>query len=106
MLSEEKALAQNKLTLKPATSTVVYNILQDLRHLIILDFRSPEEYTHSHIRNSQHATLESYKTQLMSSLSTKANKSHYESDDLKRALFVFPSEGWRNFESQISKVLP
>lgn len=32
-------------------------------------------------------------------------KSHYQADDLKRVLFIFPVDSWRKMESTISKEL-
>jgi hypothetical protein len=37
--SKAKNKAANPLALKPAQSLLVYNMLQDLRHITILDFR-------------------------------------------------------------------
>jgi len=47
--------------LKKTNEQAVYNMLQDLRHLIILDFREKEEYDKKHIRKAIMATLSDYK---------------------------------------------
>ena len=39
-------------------------MLQDLRHLIILDFRNLEEFDQNHIRKSIHCDLTNYKEKL------------------------------------------
>jgi len=41
-LRKEKAMAGQKLVLKNVNHMNAFNLLQDLRHLIILDFRSED----------------------------------------------------------------
>lgn len=56
----------------------VFNMLQDLRHLILLDFRSEEEFNKSHIRKAIRVTLDNYKTiiaSLIVSLNTRKDAS-------------------------------
>lgn len=33
------------------------------------------------------------------------HKSNFENDDLKRVLFVFPTDGYRKYETQVGKEL-
>ena len=40
----------------------VFNMLQDLRHLILLDFRPEEQFNESHIRKAIRVTLDNYKS--------------------------------------------
>merc|ERR1719313_2029658 len=51
-----------------------YNMLQDLRHLVILDFRSEEEYKASHIRKSINVNPEAYKQVLASAIVSLHNQ--------------------------------
>ena len=48
----------------------VFNLLQDIRHLIILDFRSEEEFSESHIRKAVRCELSNYKEKVAESLVT------------------------------------
>lgn len=52
----------------------VFNMLQDLRHLIILDFRTEEEYNESHIRKAVRVTEDNYKAVIASALVSLHNK--------------------------------
>jgi len=53
MYREEKVKMLEKLTLKPSTISNAYNMLQDMRHLLILDLRSEGEFQNEgHIRKS------------------------------------------------------
>ena len=54
-----------KLDLKVATSLLVYNMLQDMRHLVILDFRSKENFNQSHIRKASNVDIENYRKVLV-----------------------------------------
>ena len=51
-----------------------YNMLQDLRHLIILDFRPEEQFNESHIRKAVRVTPETYKQVIASCLVSLHNK--------------------------------
>lgn len=75
-----------------------------MRHLIILDFRSEEEFAQGHIRKSIHVNLETYgKTMVTAMLQTKSEfNSHYEGDDLRRVLFVFPNDIAAKLEKELS----
>jgi len=44
MYEEERVLSKQKLQLKASSITNAFNMMQDLRHLIILDFRTKENY--------------------------------------------------------------
>ena len=79
-----------------------------MRHLIILDFRKEEEITlEGKIRKSVRTDLENYKLVIVSSLATHKEecKSHFELDDLKRVLLIFPKDNWRGLEKRISAEL-
>lgn len=54
-----------KLELKVATSLLVYNMLQDMRHLVILDFRSKENFNQSHIRKANLVDMDNYRKVLV-----------------------------------------
>jgi predicted sulfurtransferase len=60
-MRREKNLAEAKVELKAVNPMNAFNLLQDLRHLIILDFRAAEEYNLSHIRKSIRVDESSYK---------------------------------------------
>ena len=49
---------QVKLELKPATPLIVYNMLQDMRHLVIVDFI--DDYTKRHVRRSLKVDLSNW----------------------------------------------
>lgn len=50
-------------------------------------------------------TEENYKTILQSAIASKHQKyaSHFEADDLKRVLMVFPKDGWKEFEKKVNE---
>ncbi len=90
--------------MKAASTTIVYNMLQDLRHVVIMDFRAPEEYKESRIRKSINVSLEDYQNRLTGALAgpkevTKPYNSHFEGDDLTRVLCVFPQANWKALEA-------
>lgn len=62
----EQARSQQTLSVKVATSQQVYNFLQDMRHLVILDFRSEELFKKCRIRKSLKVDLENYAPILLS----------------------------------------
>jgi hypothetical protein len=57
-------LDKQKLAVKATTVQNVYNMLQDLRHIIIFDFRSQEDFKLGHIRKSLNVTPEDYQERL------------------------------------------
>lgn len=79
-------------------------MLQDMRHLIILDFRSKSDFDRSHIRKALNVTEESYAQELLTHLadSNTCFKSHYAQDQMKRVLFILPSSGWQALEKNIN----
>lgn len=107
-LAQERARAETKLTLKVWNSMNVFNALQDMRHIILLDFRDELEFNHSHIRKSIRVTLETYKDVLLDAMLNKDKtkqaqfKSQYDNDDLKRVVFIFPMPSYRKFEQHIA----
>lgn len=52
----------------------VFNMLQDLRHLILLDFRTEEEFNKSHIRKAIRVDLSNYKKKIASLIVSLAHK--------------------------------
>ena len=52
-----------------------FNLLQDLRHLIILDFRTEEQFKASHIRKAVRVEVSDYKEKIAESLVTLHEKS-------------------------------
>ncbi len=56
------------MNLKMTNSMNVFNILQDMRHVIILDFRDDVDFRQSHIRKSIRVTLETYKDEIMQAM--------------------------------------
>jgi rhodanese-related sulfurtransferase len=63
-MRREKNLAEAKVALKVVNSMNAFNLLQDLRHLIILDFRSEEEFNQSHIRKAIRVDISDYKEKI------------------------------------------
>ena len=59
---------------KTTNAMNVFNMLQDLRHLIILDFRSEQEFNESHIRKAVRVTPETYKQVIASCLVSLKSK--------------------------------
>ena len=53
----------------------LFNILQDMRHVVLLDFREEVDFNQSHIRKSIRVTLEDYKDVLMTAMLTKDKES-------------------------------
>ena len=93
-------LSKQKLTLKVASTTILYNLLQDLRHLVIMDFRAPEEFKESHIRKSINVKLDDYQMRLTGALAGPKEvkhpyRSHFEGDDLLRVVCIVPNPGWK-----------
>lgn len=72
-----------------AQSILVYNMLQDMRHLVIIDFRP--DYKESYIRKSVAVDMDSYRLVLLREFAAKKNDTLYQGDDLRRVLFVFPA---------------
>lgn len=57
-------MAGEKVQLKVTNAMNAFNLLQDLRHLIILDFRSEEEFDKSHIRKAVRVDITNYKKKI------------------------------------------
>jgi hypothetical protein len=60
MLRQEKLASKHQLAVKQISANAVYNLLMDMRHLIIIDFRSQEEYTSAQIRRSLRGTMSDF----------------------------------------------
>ena len=56
MYAQERLRASQALTLKETTAMNVFNMLQDMRHLVILDLREEPQFAASHIRRSIRVT--------------------------------------------------
>ena len=63
-MRREKNLAEAKVDLKMVSPMNAFNLLQDLRHLIILDFRKDEAFDQSHIRKALRVSLSDYKEKI------------------------------------------
>ena len=103
MLAKERVRATQTLSLKPTTSLNVFNMLQDMRHLVILDLREEAEFAESHIRKSINVTVDTWKDQLIAAMlqyNDARFRSNYREDDLKRVLFVLPDNSESNRLSQ------
>ena len=61
MMTQERHRATQTLALKVTTAQNVFNMLQDMRHLVILDMREPADFVESHIRRSISVTVETFK---------------------------------------------
>ena len=76
-----------KLDLKQAPPLLVYNMLQDMRHIVICDFRKDQ----NHIRNSIKVDKDNYRQAIVKQFMIKT-KPVYEGDDMKRVLFVIDNQ--------------
>ena len=100
---QEKIRAGVKLELKVAQAILVYNMLQDMRHLVIIDFRP--NYNECHIRKSVPVDMDNYRKVLLREFAAKKNDTLYQGDDLRRILFVFPAEESTHLVKQIGVLL-
>jgi rhodanese-related sulfurtransferase len=98
--------AGEKLALKNTSAMNAFNLLQDMRHLVIIDLRPKEAYDLGHIRKSLHADMTNFAKVLCEAIMNKHYGSHYEGDDLKRALFVLPNDQAASMEKQLAAELP
>ena len=55
-----------KVILKVTNAINTFNMLQDLRHLIILDFRSEDDFNKSHVRKAVRVDMSNYKQKIAS----------------------------------------
>ena len=62
------------MVLKNVNQMNAFNLLQDLRHLIILDFRPEEQFKESHIRKAVRVDLTDYKEKIAEALVTLHEK--------------------------------
>ena len=67
-MRREKNLAEVKVVPKNVSAMNAFNLLQDLRHLIILDFRSEEDFNKNHIRKALRVDLTDYKEKIAGSI--------------------------------------
>jgi len=73
--------------IKATNAQNVFNLLQDMRHLIILDFRSELEFNLFHLRKSIQCCIDKVESVILENLLKE--KSHFTEDSVKRILFVF-----------------
>jgi len=81
-----------------------FNLLQDMRHLLIIDVRPAEAFKLGHIRKSLNVEMATLSKVIMSAMLKPDTQfaSKYEGDDLKRVLFIFPDEYPTSLEKVIS----
>ena len=81
-----------------------FNLLQDMRHLLIIDLRPAEAFKLGHIRKSLNVEMATLSKVIMSAMLKPDTQfaSKYEGDDLKRVLFIFPDEYPTSLEKVIS----
>lgn len=97
----EKAKAEEKIGLKKTNEMNAFNMLQDLRHLIIVDLRETHEFEGNTIRKAVNCSLADYKQMISAKMIELANSlkiggdrhdrkagSHFDNDDFRRVLFV------------------
>lgn len=102
MYKQEQARMQVKLDLKVATPMLVYNMLQDMRHVLVVDFRDKASaFDKSHIRKSIHVDAESYQKVIQAAFIQKVGNGHYDGDDLRRVVFVFPPDQASKLEALV-----
>ena len=82
------------LEMRVATVLLVYNMLQDMRHLVLLDLREKQLFDKAHIRHSINVDSSSDgQTDDWSQVLAKAfvemrGQSQYQDDDLRRLLII------------------
>ena len=69
---------------------LIYNMLQDMRHLVIADLRDQESFNNAHIRKAIRVDMETLKKQVVDHIRHPSVQSKYPDDDLVRVLFVLP----------------
>jgi hypothetical protein len=81
-----------------------FNLLQDMRHLLIIDLRPAEAFKLGHIRKSLNVEMATISKVIMSAMLKPDTQfaSKYEGDDLKRVLFIFPDDYSTSLEKVIS----
>lgn len=81
-----------------------FNLLQDMRHLLIIDLRPADTFKLGHIRKSLNVEMATLNKVIMSAMLKPDPQfaSKYEGDDLKRVLFIFPDDAPISFEKLIS----
>jgi len=92
MYAEAKKKSVN-LSLKIISETVLFNYLQDMRHILMLDIRSEEEFNQNYICKSFHIDLAKFTKEHLFELIVKTAKifasyNPKENDTLRRILII------------------
>ena len=70
---KEKAKAEEKIGLKKTNEMNAFNMLQDLRHLIIVDLRETTEFEGNTIRKAVNCSIADYKQTISAKMIELAN---------------------------------
>jgi len=106
MYAAEKKKREQSTRVNQISREAVFNILQDMRHLLIIDTRTPEEFSKSHIRNSWSLQLEENKeveTDFMK-FCKKSQDKLVDPGDLHRRLLIITDDEQSDI-TQIRKIL-
>lgn len=68
----------------------VFNMLQDMRHLIMLDLRPSAEFEKAHIRHAFNVDLDDWQDVFVKAFEESSGQSQYQDDDLRRLLIILP----------------
>jgi hypothetical protein len=98
-LAEKKKREQTKKIMQ-VTKETVFNLLQDMRHLLVLDVRDPEEYKLNRIRDSFNFPLEAAQDNISDFLSfcKKSQDVMLDKRDDLRRLLIITQEGSGNID--------
>lgn len=127
MMRQEKALAGEKLQIKETSPMVAFNWLNDMRHLVIIDCRSEDQFKLGHIRKSIYSKPDDCKAKIAMALLTQIQysqpgskrptpdlfyglngtedidgrifASHFKDDELRRVLIV--ADDFAQFEKEL-----
>jgi rhodanese-related sulfurtransferase len=100
LYKQHQARAAQKLELKKANAMLVYNMLQDMRHLIILDLRPKTDYDRHHIRKAIHVEMATL-TKSLTQAYIHNKHSLYEGDDLRRVLVIVSDQNAKIVEEAV-----
>lgn len=96
MYAAEKKKMQEAAKIMQVTRETVFNLLQDMRHLLILDIRPKEDFEKLRIRGSYSFTLEDIDAKIpefMKFCKQSQDKLLDQTDKLRRLLIVTQDEG-------------
>ena len=122
-MRKERLKNLEQIKVKMAERSVVFNLLQDLRHLILIDLRPKELFDQNHIRKSINCDMNNYKEKIAHLIVSLAQntvkgelpkeyvsteglkyKSEFPGDDLRRVLFILDDQ--KSGLPQIEKEAP